>query len=200
MDVIVAAAVVVWAVAVLAAVVAVAVGAVVPPVAGKGDTMKNAFKKLTGYAALEGQWLRRRHFDEELLAHVAERIKASENTHTGELVLAIEAVMPAHEPDPSMRALEVYGRLRIWDTPLNSGVLLYIALDQRAIEIIADRGITAANTQWQQVCEGLQTHFAQGEYIEGLFAAVDKIEQILQKHAPVGDTSVDILPNEPVII
>lgn len=162
--------------------------------------MKTTFKKIIGYAALEGHWLRRRHFDDEVLAHVTERIKHSESRHTGELVLAIESVMPAHEQDPAVRALEVYGRLRIWDTPLNSGVLLYIALDQRAIEIIADRGITAENAQWEQVCARLQQYFSQGDYIDGLFAAVDEIEQILLEHAPVGDTNANILPNEPVII
>ncbi len=162
--------------------------------------MNSSWKKITGYTALHGHWLRRRHFDEELLAHVAERIKKSEQSHTGELVLVVEAVMPSHEPDPTLRALEVFGRLRIWDTPLNSGVLLYIALDQRAIEIIADRGITAENEQWQQVCTRLQQYFKRADYIEGLFDAVDEIERILQIHAPVGDIQADVLPNEPVII
>ncbi len=158
------------------------------------------FKQITGIAALEGQWLRRRHFDEEVLAHVAERIKQSESTHTGELVLAVEAVMPKHEKHPHYRALEVYGRLRVWDTPLNSGVLLYLALDQRAIEIIADRGITASSAQWQQVCARLQARLAKGDYIEGLLAAVDDIEQILQKHAPEGDHTADVLSNAPVLL
>lgn len=162
--------------------------------------MKTTFKKITGYSTLEGQWLRRRHFDEEVLAHVAERIKNSEANHTGELVLAIEAVMPNHEPDTYLRALEVYGRLRVWDTPLNSGVLLYIALDQRAIEIIADRGISAANSAWQQVCDALERRFAQGDYLEGLLAAVDEIELILKMHAPTGDTIQNVLPNEPVMM
>lgn len=161
---------------------------------------KTTFKKIIGYAALEGHWLRRRHFDDEILAHVTERIKQSESHHTGELVLAVEAAMPAHEPDAHLRALEVYGRLRIWDTPLKSGVLLYIALDQRAIEIIADRGVTADNTQWEQVCMRLQQHFSQGDYIDGLLQAVDDIEQILLVHAPQGDISANILPNEPVLI
>lgn len=162
--------------------------------------MKKTLKKWTGYAALKGQWLRRRYFDAEILSHVSERIKESEKKHTGELVLAIEAVMPSHERDPHRRALEVYGRLRIWDTPLNSGVLLYISLDQRAIEIIADRGICAQNEQWRQICSGLQTHFEQGEYIEGLLTAVDEIEAVLLAHAPTGDSSANLLPNEPVII
>ena len=162
--------------------------------------MKHTIKTITGIAALEGQWLRRRHFDEEVLAHVAERIKQSESSHTGELVLAIEATMPSHEKDPHLRALEVYGRLRVWDTPLNSGVLLYLALDKKAIEIIADRGIQVPQAQWQQVCARLEARLAKADYIEGLLSAVDDIELILKAHAPQGETEADVLPNDPVLL
>ncbi|MGO4998849.1 TPM domain-containing protein [Oceanisphaera sp. W20_SRM_FM3] len=202
---------------VLAAAVAAAVVAAVPLVAGKiwwlvksclvasdwglGANMQNKFKQLTGIAALEGQWLRRRHFDESVLAQVAERIRQSESEHSGELVVAVEAMMPSHEKDAHLRALEVYGRLRVWDTPLNSGVLLYLALDKRAIEIIADRGIDASSAQWQQVCADLQTRLAKGEYVEGLMAAVDAIQTILKTHAPHSpDHQTNALPDMPVVL
>lgn len=174
--------------------------AVEPLAAGKESEMKRTLMQVTGLAALEGQWLRRRHFDEEMLAHLGERIRLSEQSHTGELVIAIEAVMPTHEKDPHLRALEVYGRLKVWDTPLNSGVLLYLALDQRAIEIISDRGITATSAQWQQICDRLKERFACGDYIEGLLATVEQIERVLLAHAPKGDHQADVLANEPVIL
>lgn len=108
--------------------------------------------------------------------------------------------MPSHEQEPYMRALEVYGRLRVWDTPLNSGVLLYLALDQRAIEIIADRGISATSAQWQQICDRLKERFAHADYIEGLLATVDDIEQVLLNHAPQGNNTEDVLSNQPVML
>lgn len=162
--------------------------------------MQNKFKQLTGLAALEGQWLRRRHFDETLLAQVAERIRQGESEHSGELMVAIEAIMPSHEADAQLRALEVFGRLRVWDTPLNSGVLLYLALDKRVIEIIADRGIAASAEQWQQVCENLQTRLAKGDYVDGLNQAVDEIQIILKAHAPQSDHHNDVLPNQPIFL
>lgn len=165
--------------------------------------MRSTIKNLTGIAQIEGQWLRRRHFNAEVLAHVAERIRKSETKHTGELVLAVEAVMPSHEHDSHQRALEVYGRLRVWDTPLNSGVLLYIALDQRRIEIVADRAISATAEQWRGVCTRLQQAFAAKEYIEGLLQAVDDIEAILSIHAPLADDTDQVmnhLPDEPVLL
>lgn len=161
--------------------------------------MKSKFKQLTGVAAIEGHLLRRRHFDEEMLAHVAERIKQGESMHTGELMVAVEAVMPSHESSPHLRALEVYGRLRVWDTPLNSGVLLYLALDQQAIEIIADRGLSVTDTQWQQICADLQARFAKADYIDALMDAIDSIQALLKIHAPVGDNDANVLPNKPVV-
>lgn len=162
--------------------------------------MKNILKNITGISAIEGRLLRSRHFDAEVLAHIAERIKKGESSHTGELVVAVEAIMPSHEKDSQARALEVYGRLRVWDTPLNSGVLLYLALDQRAIEIIADRGIETTDVQWQQVCERLKQRFAKAQYIDGVMDAVDDIQVLLKEHAPKGDNDANALPNTPVIL
>lgn len=161
--------------------------------------IKQKLKKMTGLTALEGHLLRRRHFDEEVLKHVAERIKQGESAHTGELVVAVEAVMPSHEASSQLRALEVYGRLRVWDTPLNSGVLLYLALDQQAIEIVADRGLSVSDDQWQQVCSSLQSRFAKADYIDALLDTVDAIQMLLKAHAPEGDNNANVLPNEPVI-
>lgn len=161
--------------------------------------MKSNIKKMTGIAVLEGHLLRRRYFNEEVLAHVAERIKKNESSHTGELVVAVEAVMPRHENSPHLRALEVYGRLRVWDTPLNSGVLLYLALDQQAIEIIADRGLSVTDMQWQQVCADLQARFAKADYIDALLDSIDSIQALLKLHAPAGDNDANVLPNEPVV-
>lgn len=162
--------------------------------------MKNTIKQMTGISAIEGRWLRSRHFDAEVLAHVAERIKKGESLHTGELVVAVEAIMPGHERNSQARALEVYGRLKVWDTPLNSGVLLYLALDKRAIEIIADRGIDATDAQWQGVCARLKSRLAKAEYIDGVMDAVDEIQAILKAHAPKGDKDANVLPNAPVIL
>lgn len=179
--------------------------AVALPEAGRrqGSDMSVNWKELSGWASIQGQWLRRRYFDAEMLGHVAEQIRKSEQNHSGELVVAIEAVLPAHEADSAQRALEVFGRLRVWDTPLNSGVLLYLALGQRRIHIIADRGIQADPAQWAQICQQLEQNLASREYLSGLLSAVDAIEAVLQKGAPAqpqGSTAVNALPDEPVLL
>lgn len=161
-----------------------------------------SWKQFTGWASLEGQWLRRKHFTADVLAHIAERIRQSELGHTGELMLVVEAVSPAHEPDSRLRALEVFGRLRVWDTPLNTGVLLYLALDRHHIQIIADRGIAAPDELWEQVCSRLQSRLQQKDYAAGILAAVDDIEKILVTRCPPApaEGNTNDLPNEPVLL
>ncbi|EJC61432.1 TPM domain-containing protein [Alcaligenes ammonioxydans] len=161
------------------------------------------WKELSGWASVHGQWLRRRHFNAEMLGHLAEQIRKGEQNHSGELVVAIEAVLPAHEADSAQRALEVFGRLRVWDTPLNSGVLLYLALGQRHIHIIADRGIQADPAQWARICRELEKDLAAREYLSGLLTAVEAIEAVLQQGAPAhdpNDARVNALPDEPVLL
>jgi len=160
-------------------------------------------KEMTGWASLEGQWLRRRHFTPEVLARIAERIRECERDHRGELVVAIEAVSPVHERDSHMRALEVFGRLGVWDTPENTGMLLYLALDRHRIEIIADRGIAAGNHEWEAVCARLQARLAEKAYAEGILAAIDDIEAIMRRccpGSPGSDDTEDGLANEPVLL
>lgn len=160
-------------------------------------------QSLIGWSTVQGQWLRRKHFTADALAQIGQHIAASEQRHTGELVVAIEGMSPAHEHDAAFRALEVFGRLRVWDTPLNTGVLLYVALDKRSIQIIADRGIATDDAVWADVCGKLQSRFGQGEYLAGVLAAIDAIEQILLVGCPpatAGQAAVNDLPDAPVML
>ncbi|HEY9573251.1 MAG TPA: TPM domain-containing protein [Pusillimonas sp.] len=161
------------------------------------------WKEATGWASLEGHWLRRKHFTPQVLTQIAERIAKSELDHTGELMVAIEAVSPAHEPDSRLRALEVFGRLRVWDTPLNTGVLLYLALDRHHMHIIADRGIAAPDELWQQVCDRLWASVGEKAYASGVLAAIDEIESILRTRSvalPEGVLNINDLPDRPILL
>lgn len=161
------------------------------------------WKELTGWAVIEGHWLRRKHFTPQVLKQIADHIKQGELEHTGELMVAIEAVTPAHERNGHLRALEVFGRLRVWDTPLNTGVLLYLALDKHHIELIADRGVAAPNALWEQLCTQLQVRLKGGDYVAGVLSAIDAIEDALAQHCPPlshDGLNTNDLPDEPVFL
>lgn len=152
---------------------------------------------------VRGRRLAKAHFHDDNLRQLGAQIARSEQGHSGEIVVAIEAVSPVHEPDPQLRALEVFGRLGVWDTPQNTGVLLYIALDRRHIELIADRGIHAQDTSWKQICDDLQRAFKVGEYFPAVMVAVQQLEQVLRAHTPPevpAHEDANHLDNRPVIL
>jgi len=164
---------------------------------------QRSWKTLSGFVRLEAYWLRRAYFHDAALEQIAAHIRQSETQHTGELMVAIETITPSHEPDSRLRALEVFGRLRTWDTPLNTGVLLYLSLDKGRIEIIADRGIVATDQDWQDVCAALQQRLAASDYMPGLLHAIDMIEQILRRGCPElsdSDQNLNSLPDDPIML
>lgn len=74
---------------------------------------------------------------------------------------------------PGERALDLFARLGVWDTAHNSGVLIYVLLADRAVEIVADRGIHACcgAERWSAVCQRMEAQFAQGRFEAGALKA-----------------------------
>lgn len=179
------------------------VGAVAPAAEEEHQVAGNTFTKLTGIDTLKGQYLGRRYFTKEFLAEVSVLITEAERDHQAELVVAIERKFPEYLEVTRDRAFEVFGRLKVWDTPHKTGLLLYISLDRQAIEIIADRGVAVDNEQWVEISNVLVTYFKNKQFREGLVEAVKLIEGVLKTACPQSngdDGSVDYLPNEPVIL
>jgi uncharacterized protein len=82
-------------------------------------------------------------------------------------------------------------------------VLLYLGLDRHAIEIVADRGIAAPDALWEDVCRLLQVQLQEGNFVSGVLAAVETIEEHLRTRCPAvptGQSDSDDLPNAPVLL
>ena len=139
-----------------------------------------------------------RHFPSACIAALRQAIAASEATHRGEIRFAIEAALPPlrvlRDVGARERALEVFSELRVWDTEDNSGVLVYVLLADRAIEIIADRGINlrTADGVWLRITQAMQQAFREGRYEVGALAGIDAISRELAHHLPASDAN----PNE----
>src|SRR5829696_6057905 len=90
-----------------------------------------------------GPWSIGRAFPQSALDRIQAAIGASEQRHRGEIRFAVEGALEfiavARGLTPHERALEVFSLLRVWDTEENSGVLLYVQLVDKNIEIVADR-------------------------------------------------------------
>jgi uncharacterized membrane protein len=151
-------------------------------------------------------WLARRAFPRSAVKRIAEAIKGSEEKHDGELRFVIEG--PLHFGDlfreelARARAENLFTRLRVWDTMHNSGVLIYVQLVDRRIEIVADRGISAKveQAEWNAVCRALEESFRKKQYVEGALEAIDSVTRILASHFPARVENPNELPDEPVVL
>lgn len=155
-------------------------------------------------AEWHGHRLLRRHFGPAVMARLHQAIRGAERRHLGEIVIAVEASAPPHIRDSRTRALEVFGRLRVWDTAQATGVLLYLLLADHRIEIVADRGVTARvdDAVWLRICAALQDSFRAGRYEQGVLEALAAIDAELLRAWPAapGEANPDELPDGPVIL
>lgn len=152
-------------------------------------------------------WLARRPFTSDALEKIERAIKTSERTHDGELRFAVEASLPLPYVFSSPtrireRAEELFALLRVWDTERNSGVLIYVQLVDRRIEIVADRGIAAkvAQAEWNAVCGEMEKAFREGKFAEGALRAIERASALLAEHFPARDGNPNELPDRPVLL
>ena len=139
------------------------------------------------------------------MARLGERVKASERRHSGEIRLAVEAALPwsylRRGASARERAITLFGKLRVWDTEHNNGVLVYLLLAEHAIEIVDDRGLDrqVPDTEWRALVERMAVHFKAGRFEEGLAAAIDEIGALLERHFPLraGESNPNELPDAP---
>ena len=146
-----------------------------------------------------------RAFPRSALNAIEKAIKSSETTHAGEIRFVVEGAldgMPLFKgQSPRERALELFAQLRVWNTEHNSGLLIYLLLADRAVEIVADRGIHAkvGAEEWRKVCHQMETAFKQSNYEGGVISGVQAVTQHLVRHFPANDRPNE-LPDRPVLL
>ncbi|WP_020651098.1 TPM domain-containing protein [Solimonas variicoloris] len=152
-------------------------------------------------------WRRRRCFPPQALAAIEAAVRACESRHAGEIRFAVETALPLHRVwaglTPRERAAEVFAQLRVWDTEHNNGVLIYVLLADRDVEIVADRGVGNARVpaaEWQACCQLIEAQFHAGRYAEGACAGIAAVAEVLARHPPARRDAGNELPDAPVLL
>ena len=148
-----------------------------------------------------------RAVDAAALQRLTERVQHSEAGHSGEIRLCVEAGLPLsylwRGATARERALAMFGKLRVWDTEHNNGVLIYLLLAEHAIEIVADRGVArhVPPQHWQALARDMASAFKAGRFEQGLAAAVDAVDQLLRQHFALaaGAANPNELPDAPLV-
>jgi uncharacterized membrane protein len=162
--------------------------------------------KRIGKHLLEHRWRVRRIFPPKVLAAIEQAIKMSEATHSGQIRFVVEGALdgkPLFRDQPAReRALDIFSHLRIWDTAHNNGVLIYLLLADRQVEIIADRGIDAkvGPAGWEKICKAMETDFKAGNFEAGVIRGIGAVSLQLAAHFPKQRPGRNELPDTPVVM
>ena len=151
-------------------------------------------------------WQVNRAFSRQSLIAIEQAIKASEPAHVGEVRFVVEGALdgaPLFKGQSAReRAIDVFSQLRIWDTEHNNGVLIYLLLADRDVEIVADRGIHAkvGLEEWEKVCHTMETAFKRARYEQGVVSGIQAVTQHLARHFPAAGSGRNELPDHPVVL
>ena len=152
----------------------------------------------------------RRVLPAEVQQRLAERVTASEKRHTGQIRICVEGGLPLsyiwRSANARERAVTQFGKLRVWDTEYNNGVLIYLLVAEHTIEILADRGI-ARNVDpkvWHEMVARMREQFREGHYEDGLTEAIAAVTVALVEQYPAAEGGTERhaneLPDGPVVI
>jgi uncharacterized membrane protein len=152
------------------------------------------------------RWRVRQAFPKVAMKAIEAAVEAPETLHNGELRFVVEGGLDLRQllsgVSARQRAEEMFSRLRVWDTEHNSGVLIYVQLADRQVEILADRGIhkRVGDETWQRICAGMERAFRVGKFLEGAIESVEAVGRVLAEHFPAQGENPDELANSPVLL
>ena len=155
---------------------------------------------------VEHHWRARRVFPKEVLGLIEQAIKTGEATHSGQVRFVVEGALdgaPLFKGHSAReRALDIFSQLRIWDTAHNNGVLIYLLLADRKVEIVADRGIDAkvGSAGWQKICATMEKDFRAGNFSGGVMKGIQLVSQQLATYFPPHAGERNELPDAPVVL
>lgn len=148
----------------------------------------------------------KRYFNQQDQQAITNAVEQAEHGHVGEIQVVIEGHIPcsqAYRQDVKLRARELFAELGVWDTEFNSGVLLYINLCEKSVEIVIDRGIKHGTQQvlWDKICRQLLNQMREQQYREAVVEAVLAIGEVLNQFYDKKVVDLDDeLGNAPILL
>jgi uncharacterized membrane protein len=150
-------------------------------------------------------WQVNRAFPGHTLVAIEKALEASKSAHVGEIRFAAEGALHSaplfNGQSASQRALDVFSQLRVWDTPHNNGVLIYLLLADGAVEIVADRGIHSKvdPREWETICRTMEAAFKGANFEGGVINGIQAVTQNLTKHFPASTADVNEVRDTPLL-
>ena len=175
------------------------------PAIGNGEKQMNWLKRFFRHLWMSPIILHRQ-FPAATLDAIGRAVAEGEKSHRGQVRFVLEAELTTWQlwagVSVRQRAIDVFSLLRVWDTEANNGVLVYVLLADRKVEIVADRGIHrhAGDERWRAVCREIEHHYRKGDFLSGSVTGVQKISAELAFYFPATAEHGNEQPDAPVVL
>ena len=163
------------------------------------------FKRVMRHLSM-GRAAVHRVFPSRAMNEIENAIRSTESRHAGQIRFAVEASLELAPllagQTAQQRAVEVFSKLRVWDTEHNNGVLIYLLLADHDVEIVADRGIHVRLGQkvWEAICHEMEAAFRAGDFEAGVLAGIHAVGEHLSRHFPAHSGKINEMPDRPVVL
>jgi TLP18.3/Psb32/MOLO-1 phosphatase superfamily protein len=147
-----------------------------------------------------------RRFPSHALTAIEEAIEESETRHRAEIRVAIEVALDFRTMwglrSARERALEVFAELGVWDTRERNGVLIYVLLAERDVEIVADCGFDGkvSTDEWQRVCTLIERDFAAGRWRDGVLHGIEAATVLMAREFPAEGRNRNEQQDRPAVL
>lgn len=152
------------------------------------------------------KWSVKRALPATSLSAIEAAIKRAESGHNGQICFAVEASLDtpliARGVSARERSIDVFAMQRVWDTQLNNGLLIYLLLADRDVEIVADRGIAdkVPQSQWEAICRDMEKCFRENKFEQGVITGIEAVAQLLRAHFPHSRGNANEISDKPIIL
>ena len=148
----------------------------------------------------------KRQFPAATLVAIGSAVTEGEKSHRGQVRFVLEAELTTGQlwagVSARQRAIDVFSLLRVWDTEENNGVLVYLLLADRKVEIVADRGIHrhTGDERWRAICREIEHHYRKGDFLSGSVTGINKISTELAFYFPATGEHRNEQQDAPVVL
>ena len=134
-------------------------------------------------------------FTKEQKQQIVQAIRDAEKDTSGEIRLHIETKCKG---EPLDRAVKMFASLKMHQTRLRNGILIYLAVNDQKFAIFGDEGINAVvpDDFWEEVKEAMAAKFQKGEFADGISDGIRQVGLKLKEFFPYQDDDVNELDDD----
>ncbi len=134
-------------------------------------------------------------FSKEEKNKIVQAIKEAEYQTSGEIRLHLESRCKGNTLE---RAVQIFEKLKMHDTRLRNGTLIYMAIKDRKFSIFGDKGINeiVPDNFWEDVKEEMGRFFIKDQFADGVKRGIYLIGEKLKEFFPYQEDDVNELPDD----